>query len=88
MHISVLIQTRHLFHWRKQYYGQRIFARGNGLKFKHALMMDFFRDSFLFRKTLINGPQSCGLLIDYCNVFVSCLGSHSDGTHFTPLVRK
>ncbi len=23
----------------------------------------------------------CELLVDYCNVFISCLDSHSDGTH-------
>ncbi len=23
----------------------------------------------------------CGLLVDYCDVFISCLDSHSDGTH-------
>ncbi len=28
-------------------------------------------------------PQDfkCGLLVDYCDVFISCLDSHSDGTH-------
>ncbi len=23
----------------------------------------------------------CELLVDYCDVFISCLDSHSDGTH-------
>ncbi len=23
----------------------------------------------------------CGLLVDYCDVFIGCLDSHSDGTH-------
>ncbi len=30
---------------------------------------------------IIDGLESCGLLVDYCDVFISCLNSHSDGTH-------
>ncbi len=30
---------------------------------------------------LIDELESCGLLVDYCDVFNSCLNSHSDGTH-------
>ncbi len=30
---------------------------------------------------LIDGLESCGLLVDYCDIFISCLDSHSDGTH-------
>ncbi len=30
---------------------------------------------------LIDGLEWCGLLVDYCDVFISCLDSHSDGTH-------
>ncbi len=37
--------------------------------------------SFLLHKTWINELGSCGLLVNYCNVFISCLDSHSDGTH-------
>ncbi len=36
---------------------------------------------FSLHKTFINGLELCGLLVDYCDVFISCLGSHSDGTH-------
>ncbi len=25
--------------------------------------------------------ESCGLVVDYCEGFMSCLDSHSDGTH-------
>ncbi len=32
-------------------------------------------------KTLIDGLEWCGFLVDYCGVFISCLDSHSDGTH-------
>ncbi len=32
-------------------------------------------------KTLIDELEWCGLLVDYCDVFISCLDSHSDGTH-------
>ncbi len=37
--------------------------------------------SFLLHKTLIDGLEWCGLLVDYCDVFISCLDSQSDGTH-------
>ncbi len=30
---------------------------------------------------LIYGLEWCGLLVDYCNVFISCLDSRFDGTH-------
>ncbi len=32
-------------------------------------------------KMLTDGLEWCGLLVDYCDVFISCLDSHSDGTH-------
>ncbi len=32
-------------------------------------------------KMLIDRLEWCGLLVDYCDVFISCLDSHSDGTH-------
>ncbi len=32
-------------------------------------------------KTLIDGLDLCRLLEDYCDVLISCLDSHSDGTH-------
>ncbi len=35
----------------------------------------------LLHKTLTDGLEWCGLLVDYCDVFISCLDSHSDGTH-------
>ncbi len=37
--------------------------------------------SFSLHKTLIDGLKLCGLLVDYCDVFIRCLDSHSDGTH-------
>ncbi len=39
---------------------------------------------FSLHKMLIDGLEWCGLLwiiVDYCDVFISCLDSHSDGTH-------
>ncbi len=42
---------------------------------------------FLINKQLLSsqdvtdGLEWCGLLVDYCDVFISCLDSHSDGTH-------
>ncbi len=32
-------------------------------------------------KTLIDRLELCVLLVDYCDVFINCLDSHSDGTH-------
>ncbi len=37
--------------------------------------------SFSLHMTLFDGLEWCGLLVDYCDVFISCLDSHSDGTH-------
>ncbi len=31
------------------------------------------------RHKLIDGPEWCGLFVDYCDAFISCLDS--DGTH-------
>ncbi len=47
-------------------------------KVKNALMMDLFLRN---TQMVIDGLESCGLLVDYCDVFISCLDSHSDGTH-------
>ncbi len=44
-----------------------ILDRSNGLKLKQI------NDRFVSYKD--------GLLVDYCDVFISCLDSHSDGTH-------
>ncbi len=30
--------------------------------------------------------QWCGLLVDYCDVFISCLDSHYDGTHSLQII--
>ncbi len=37
--------------------------------------------AFHFTGCLTNGLDCCGLLADYFDVFMNCLGSHSDGTH-------
>ncbi len=37
--------------------------------------------SFSLHKMLIDGLEMCGLLVNYCDVFVSCLDSYSDGTY-------
>ncbi len=36
---------------------------------------------FSLHKMLTGGLEWCGLLLEYCDVFISCLESHSDGTH-------
>ncbi len=60
-----------------------ILARSNILKLKRLVSYKhwvFFAFTFI-DKTLIDGLESCGLHMDYCDVFSSCLNSHSDGTH-------
>ncbi len=43
------------------------------VSYKHAYVS--------LHKMLIDGQEWCGLLVDYCDVFIRCLDSHSDGTH-------
>ncbi len=31
--------------------------------------------------SLTDGLELRGVLVDYCDVFINCLNSHSDGTH-------
>ncbi len=53
-----------------------------GLKLTFQVKNAFLQTCrFSLRKTLIDGLESCGLLVDYCDVFISSLDSHSDGTH-------
>ncbi len=37
-------------------------------------------------KMLIDGLESFGLLMDYCDVFIRSLDSHSDGTHSLQII--
>ncbi len=39
------------------------------------------KHSFSIPKTLVDGLKWCELLMDHCDVFISRLDSHSDGTH-------
>ncbi len=63
-------------------YIKDILAVKNGLKLKCL-------DGFVFPQTrrfslykmLNDALESCGLVVDYCEGFMSCLESHSDGTH-------
>ncbi len=48
---------------------------------------------FLLEKTILwkedsafHFTESCGLLLNYCNVFISWLDSHSDGTHSLQMI--
>ncbi len=47
--------------------------------------------SFSLYKSLIDGLETYGLLVDYCDAFISCVDSHSDWHPFTaedPFVSK
>ncbi len=82
VHISLLIQT---FSQEKAIlciYRTSFSAGSNGLKLKMPWWICFLQTrSFSLHKILIDGLEWCGLLVDYCDVFISCLDSHSDGTH-------
>ncbi len=48
-----------------------------------SIIMDFSLHRFFFftrDKTAIDGLNLCAFLVNYCNAFISCLNSHSDGT--------
>ncbi len=59
--------------------------RGWTFHYTESVIMDYgltnmqLLDSI--NKMLTDGLEWCGLLVDYCDVFISCLDSHSDGTH-------
>ncbi len=40
-----------------------------------------YKHSVSLHKMLIDGLERCGLLMDYCDVLISCLDSHNGGTH-------
>ncbi len=48
---------------------------------EEALLCFLQTRSFCLLKMLTDGLEWCGSLVDYCDVFISCLDSHSDGTH-------
>ncbi len=48
----------------------------------HPISICFLQThSFSSHKMLTDGLKLCGLLVDYHDVFISCLDLHSDGTH-------
>ncbi len=57
-----------LFYWRKNCYGLR------------SIFWHLFR-TFSLHNMLNDELEWCKLLVDYCDIFISCLYSHSDGTH-------
>ncbi len=96
MYISYLTQTRWPFHWRKQicnFDESSYFSRKQWFKVKNILIMDLFLTNMqlFFNKMLIDGLDSCELLVDYCDVFISCLNSNFWRHPFTaeyPMVSK
>ncbi len=72
-----------LFYWRKRYYGlwTRTLAISKGLKLKTSWWICFsWTRSFWLYNTLIDWLMDWSG-VDYCDIFISCLDSHSDGTH-------
>ncbi len=80
MHISLPIQMRwFFFHWRKQYFVQK-----QHFDIKNILMLDLFLTNMQVF-TLQDIDLWTG--VDYYDVFISCLDSHSDGTHSLQRIR-
>ncbi len=76
-----------LFHWRKHYYGLDPDFGKQWFDVKNVLIMDlFFTNMQLLSSQEVNWLEWCGLLVDYCDVFISCLDSHSDGTHSLQMI--
>ncbi len=77
--ISLLIQTRTLFHWRKRYY-----ELWTHILVKNILMIDLFQ-----LLMLTDGLEWCGLLWCFYQTLIltapihcrASIDSHSDGTH-------
>ncbi len=65
--------------WIKDLY----FSLKQWLKVKKHVNDGFvsYKHSICLLKMLTDGLEWCGLFVDYCDVFISCLDSHSDGTH-------
>ncbi len=61
--------------------GETTFSQEKAYVWLKTLIYLFLTNSYLLHMTLIDGLEWCGLLVDYCGVFISCLDSHSDGTH-------
>ncbi len=69
VHISLLIQMRQLFHWRAK------------TVWSSKSLNDGSNTQLLTSQDVHQWLDWCGLLVDYCDVFISSLDSHSDGTH-------
>ncbi len=65
-----------IFHWMKSYY-----ALCTQFKVKQVkVLMDLFLTNT--HTAFVAGLEWCGLTVDYyCDVYIICLDSHSDGTH-------
>ncbi len=61
-----------LLHWRKGYYGFTL---------KTSWWICSLQTYCFSLQMIIDGLEWCGLLVYYCDVFISCLNSHSDGIH-------
>ncbi len=51
-------------------------------------LVDLFltNTQYLTSQDVIDRQKFCQLLVDYCDVFISCLNSHSDGTHSLQMI--
>ncbi len=57
------------------------FSLEKAILWSHILAGSNDLKCFSLHKMLIDGLELCGVLVDYCDVFISSLDSHSEGTH-------
>ncbi len=78
--ISLLIQMRQL--GENNIKDRGLQAGSNDFKLKTSWWICLLQTCcFSLHKMLTDRLESCGILVDYCDVFISWLDSHSDGTH-------
>ncbi len=79
VHISLLIQVRQIFIGESNIMKKLFYD-----KYTANCLIQI--RNFLLNKILIDGLAWFGLLVDYCDVFISCLDSHSDGIHLLQMI--
>ncbi len=71
-----------LFRWRKCWIKDSYFGQKCQFQIKMPCWNCFlWMHHFSFQKMLTDGLESCGILVDYSDVFITRLDFHSDGTH-------
>ncbi len=77
VHISLQIRARLFFTWIAFSRAPIIWSKKTPI----WLICSLQTHSLSLHMISMDGLEWCGLLLDYCDVFISCSDSHSDGTH-------